>query len=164
MGRFLPGCVHLWLTFETPANPGPQNSRGCKGVIRYPGTARLCPFHSNRKILFPQTELVDDRLISRAILTREIFQQLVSAAHQLQQSAPGGVILFVRVEMLSKLIDSRGQKRDLHFGGPGIFIVNLVLANDLLFLLGRYGHLKFLPDTRSARVNIQPWKSRHNRS
>jgi hypothetical protein len=46
MGRFLPGCVHLWLTFETPARPGPQNSRGCKGVIRIrarPGRARLIP-------------------------------------------------------------------------------------------------------------------------
>jgi hypothetical protein len=46
MGRFLPGCVHLWLTFETPAAPGPKNCRGCKGVIRYWGTAQPCPSYS----------------------------------------------------------------------------------------------------------------------
>ena len=81
--------------------------------------------------LFSQSELADDLLISRAIFARQILQQAVSPADHLQQPATRGVILLVRLEVLGQLGDPLGQQRDLHFRRTGVFLVNLVVGNDL---------------------------------
>jgi hypothetical protein len=85
--------------------------------------------------LLSQTQFPDDLLISRAILPGEIFQKLISPADQFQQTPAGGMVFFMNIEMLAELIDARGNQRDLHFRRAGVFIVNLVLVNNLLFLL-----------------------------
>jgi hypothetical protein len=93
-------------------------------------------------ILFSQAEPADDLLVSRSVFPGEILQQLISPADELEQSTPRGVILFMRVEMSPKVIDAFGDERDLHFGRPGVLLVDLVIFDNILFLLGRYRHRK----------------------
>src|SRR5690348_576974 len=90
--------------------------------------------------LFTQTESPDDLLVSRAVGAREVLEQMVALADHLQQPATRGVILLVRAEVLGQLVDARGQDRDLHFRRTGVFIVNLVIRDELRLRVGGNGH------------------------
>jgi hypothetical protein len=45
------------------------------------------------------------------------------------------------VEMLPEVVDPLGDQRDLHFGRTRILVVDLVVSDDLLFLLDGNRHL-----------------------
>src|SRR6185437_1297699 len=88
-----------------------------------------------------QAQSPDDLLISSPVLARQILQQLISSADQLQQPAPRSMILLVNVKMLAKLIDPFGQQGNLNFRRAGILFVNLVRANNIVLLIGCNRHL-----------------------
>ena len=60
-----------------------------------------------------------------------IIEELAAAGDEHQQTATGGVILRVRLEVLGKLVDPAGQHRDLHVGTPCVLIVHAERLNIL---------------------------------
>ena len=112
------------------AAPGPNGADGGRNKT---GTATPCPVET---LLFSQSQPADDLLISRAIFPREIFQQLISPADQLSNPRrEEWSFLWISKCSRSWLIRV-GQQRDLHFRRTGILLVDFVIGNDLLFLLG----------------------------
>ena len=73
--------------------------------------------------LLAQIQLIERRLVSRSRGALEIIKQPATACDHLEQAAPGGVILEVRLEMLGEVIDAFGQNGDLHVRAAGIFLV-----------------------------------------
>ena len=51
------------------------------------------------------SELLDQYLIARLIGALEVIEQLATLGYELQKSAPGMVILDVRLEMLGEVVD-----------------------------------------------------------
>src|SRR5690606_12640840 len=76
--------------------------------------ARRLPRKRTRPGLLPQPEPGDDLLVPRPILARQVLQELVAAADELQQAPTRGVVLLVLVEVLPQVVDPLGQNGDLH--------------------------------------------------
>ena len=84
---------------------------------------------SNRKLhggLLPNTELLDDNLVSVDILPFKVIQKTAALAHKPEQSPPRMVILGVGLEVIGKVSYSLAQQSDLHFGGTRIIRVVLI--------------------------------------
>jgi hypothetical protein len=100
--------------------------------------------------LFAQAESSDDLLIPGPVFARQVLQELVAAADELEEAAPRRVVLLVLIEVLAELIDSRREDGNLHFRRAGIFSVRLVLFDDLVLLVCFDRHRGMLHlDTRS---------------
>ncbi len=54
------------------------------------------------KIYFRKLSRANDLLIPRAVFPREIFQQLIATADQLEQPTSRGMVLLMDIEMLAK--------------------------------------------------------------
>ena len=63
----------------------------------------------------------------------QVLQEPPPAADQLQQPAPGVVVLRVRAQVLGELVDTPCQESDLHLGRAGVSLIATMLADDLLF-------------------------------
>src|SRR5579862_2107828 len=96
-------------------------------------------FLATRRLL-TQAEFSNDLLIPVAILAGKIFEQLVAAADELQQSAARGVIFLVRVEMIAQLSDPLSEQSDLDFRRAGVLVVNLEILDDFAFLFDGNRH------------------------
>lgn len=72
------------------------------------------------KVEFFENDLVT---VSRRVL--EIIKKAAALGDHLQETAAGGVILDVRLEMLGELVDSVCKQGDLHVGTAGVFDVHL---------------------------------------
>src|SRR6201999_3629688 len=66
------------------------------------------------------TELLDQCLVATLVGTAHIIEQLTTLRHELQQPSPRVIVLHMRLEMFSQVVDPFGQDRDLHFGRPGV--------------------------------------------
>src|SRR5262245_26445014 len=77
-----------------------------------------------------QSQPTDHLLVPGAILPRQVLQQLIAPADQLQEPTPRRMVLLVRIKMLAQIIDPLGQQGDLHLRRTGIFRVGLVIGND----------------------------------
>jgi hypothetical protein len=100
------------------------------------------PRHARFEKSFSQIEPSNDLLIPRAVFARQVFEQLIATAHQLEQPTSRGMVLLMGIEMLTKRVDSLGDQRDLHFGRTGILLVDLIIFDDFLFLSGGNCHWK----------------------
>ena len=63
---------------------------------------------SKQSLLLAQAELGDRLTISIRVLCGEVLQQAVAPADHLEQPPTRGVIFFMRLEMLGKMIDPSG--------------------------------------------------------
>ena len=72
-------------------------------------------FHSCRchltaaRYLFAQAKALDQRTITISAATLQVIQQLAATAYHTQQAAAGMMILDVRFEMTSQIVDTSGQ-------------------------------------------------------
>ena len=82
--------------------------------------------------LSAQTQPLDQRLAAPYVLALEIVQQSPALAYDLEETAPGVVILLVGLEMVGQLVDPCGQQRHLNFGRPGVSFARPVFLDDLL--------------------------------
>src|SRR5206468_2454740 len=73
-------------------------------------------------------------------------------ADQQQQAATGVVVVLVLLEMLGEIGDASGQERDLRFRRTGVGLVQSVIGQDLLLLLGSECQRVLLVDTSARGV------------
>ena len=103
-------------------------------------TSRPCGFD-----LLSQAESADDGLIAATILVAEIGQHAGSLADHLEQTPPGGVILFVCPHVIVQFIDTSRQQRDLDFRRTGVVLLTAILVNDFQLAVLGYRHLEPRP-------------------
>src|SRR5690606_18915991 len=80
--------------------------------------------------LLPDAEALDELRVPFDVLRLEIVEEPAALADELQQPAPGMMILRVRLEMFGEVGDALTEQRDLHLGGAGVAGVSLVLADE----------------------------------
>jgi len=78
---------------------------------------------------------VDYVLVALGIVVLEVVEQATTLADHHQETAAGGVILLVRLEMVRQLTDSLAEHRDLDLGATGVVIVGAEPGNDVCFTL-----------------------------
>ena len=71
----------------------------------------------------------DDRPVPLDVVLLDVVEQVAAATDQHQQASPAVVVLLVHLEVLVEVVDALGEKRDLHLGGPGVGVVELVRAD-----------------------------------
>ena len=97
--------------------------------------------------LLAEPKLLNDLFITTHFVSFEVLKQATPTADKFQQASAGGVILFVRLEMLSQVSNSFTEYRDLNFGRPRIRRMDSILVDDRAFGFRRQSHslLSFLP-------------------
>jgi hypothetical protein len=86
-------------------------------------------------LLFTQSETRNDTLISRGILLVCVFKKSRSCAHHLEQAPSGRVVLLIALEVFGEVIDSLGQKRDLHFRRTSVLFMGFGFLDNRCFFL-----------------------------
>src|SRR5215212_11058474 len=81
-------------------------------------------------------EALDQRAIARLIVTLEKVEQLPPLRDELEQAAPGMVILHVRLEVLGQVGDAFRKDRYLNFRRAGIGLGRRVFLDERLLALG----------------------------
>jgi hypothetical protein len=79
--------------------------------------------------LVTQSQVGDQRAVTLDVFPLEIFQQPTSASNHLEQPAAAVVVLLVRIEVTTQVVDSRCEQRDLDRGTPDVTVMELVLLN-----------------------------------
>src|SRR3990170_8083881 len=92
------------------------------------------------KLLFAQTQLLDQAVVTLDVLLLEVREQAAALVHHHQQAAARMVILVVVLEVLGQVADALGEDRDLDFGGPRVALGLGVGGNDFLLLFGGDRH------------------------
>src|SRR6056297_1084208 len=106
-----------------------------------PPNCSLCPFCKTRrpsscpnarkatlweppssKLLFAQTQLLDQCVVSLHIFLLEIGEQIAALIHHHQQTTTRMVVLVVGLEVFGEVLDALCQDRDLDFGAARIAI------------------------------------------
>src|SRR5688572_8270633 len=95
------------------------------------------------KLLFAQTQLLDQAVITLDVLLLEVREQAAALVDHHQQAAARMVVLVVILEVLGQVADALGEDRDLDFGGPGVALGLGVAGNDFLLLLGGDRHSSY---------------------
>src|ERR1017187_3645524 len=87
--------------------------------------------------LLADTEFADDVAVAIGIVRLQVVQKAAALADQLQKTAPGSVVLLVRLEVFGQFADARTQNRDLDLRRTGIRIVGAEAFNQGCFLSSR---------------------------
>lgn len=96
---------------------------------------RRCENGPPQVLLLADAEFVDYVLVALGIVVLEVVQQAATLADHHQETAAGGVILLVRLEMVRQLTDSLAEHRNLDLGAAGVVIVGAEPGNDVCFTL-----------------------------
>ena len=86
-------------------------------------------------LLLANAEFLDYVLITLGIVVLEVVEQAATLTDHHQETAAGGVILLVRLEVFRQLTDPFTKHGDLYLGAAGIVIVRAEPVNDVLFTL-----------------------------
>ena len=86
-------------------------------------------------LLLANAEFLDYVLITLGIVVLEVIEQATTLADHHQETAAGGVILLVRLEVFRQFADPFAKHRDLYLGAAGIVVVGAEPGNDVLFTL-----------------------------
>jgi len=84
-----------------------------------------------RKALFAEIQLLQQIVVFWQVVPFEVVEQLSAAAGHLQEAPAGVEILPVGAKVLGEVVDPGREKRDLNFTRSGVFVVGLVLCDDL---------------------------------
>ncbi len=79
--------------------------------------------------LAADAQLAENSAVTLGVALAQIGQQTATTTNQFQQAATRVVVMLVNIKMPNKLINSLGQKRNLHFWRPGIALMVRVLLN-----------------------------------
>ena len=86
-------------------------------------------------LLLADAEFVDYVLVALGIVALEVVEQATTLADHHQETATGGVILLVRLEMVRQLTDSLAEHCDLDLGAARVLLVGAEPGNDVCFTL-----------------------------
>ena len=89
------------------------------------------------KTLLTDSKFLDYVFITLGVVLFQIVQQTAALADHHEQTAPGGVVLFMRFEELRQFTDPLAQDGNLHFRTSGIRLVRAVTVDDVGLLLSR---------------------------
>ena len=78
---------------------------------------------------------MDYVLVALGIVVLEVVEQATTLADHHQETAAGGVILLVRLEMVRQLTDSLAEHCDLDLGAARVLLVGAEPGNDVCFTL-----------------------------
>src|SRR3569832_640592 len=102
--------------------------------------AALCGSRLFAKLLFAQTQLLDQVVVPRDVLLLEVREQAAALVDHHEEAAARMVVLVMVLEVLGQVADVLGEDCDLDFGGTGIALGLGVAGNDFLLLLGGNRH------------------------
>jgi hypothetical protein len=85
--------------------------------------------------LLADAMFLNDRFVAFGIGLSEVIEQSTTPAHHHKQTAPGGMVLLMRLEMLRQFANPRAQDGNLNFRRASIVIVSPVLFNQGGFFL-----------------------------
>ena len=85
--------------------------------------------------LLADAKFLNDGFVALGIRLSEVIEQTATLAHHHEKTAPGGMVLLMRLKMLRQFTNPLTQDRDLHFRRPGIRVVSTVLVNQGGFFL-----------------------------
>ncbi|CDZ88735.1 conserved hypothetical protein [Rhodococcus ruber] len=91
-------------------------------------------------LLSTQTQTLDQRTVAVDVDLLDVLEQPATTTDQQQQAAAGVVVVLVLLQVLGQVLDALGEHRDLRLGRSGVGLVEAVLAEDLLLLLGGQCH------------------------
>src|SRR5262249_38411739 len=81
------------------------------------------------RVLAPDPELADDRAVTLDVVATQVVEHAPAATDEHQQPPLAVKVLLVDLHVLREMPDPLGQERDLHFGRPGVGVVQLVLGD-----------------------------------
>lgn len=81
-----------------------------------------------------QSEVFDQSPVTVHVGPLEVFEQAPPPPHHLEEAAAAVMVVLVGVEVAAKVVDSRGEQRDLNLRTAGPVLVGLVLPDDFLFV------------------------------
>ena len=84
--------------------------------------------------LLPEIQASNKLLVLFRVFTLEISEKPLPAAHHLDKSVTGVVVLNIFRKMPGETVDAFGEKGDLHLVGTRIVLADLVFGNDFFFL------------------------------
>ena len=90
--------------------------------------------------LATNTETANQLAVALYIATLHVIEQTAALADHLEEAAPRGVVLHVRLEVLGEVRDLLGEERDLDLGGARVTVVLLEPLDDLGLLLRVESH------------------------
>ena len=81
-----------------------------------------------------QSEVFDQSPVTVHVGPLEVFEQAPPPSHHLEEAAAAVMVVLVNVEVVAKVVDPRGEQRDLNLRTTGPVLVGLVFADDFLFV------------------------------
>ena len=87
------------------------------------------------KRLFADAMFLNDGFVAFGIRLSQVIEQAATPAHHHEKTAPGGMVLLMRLEMLGQLANPRAQDGNLNFRRAGIMLVSPVISNQGGFFL-----------------------------
>ena len=94
----------------------------------------------NSNCLAAQAEAGDQRTVALDFGVLQEREQALALADQLEQAAPGVVILGVGLEVLGQVVDALGEHGHLDLGRAGVVGVSLVLLDERVLAIKCNGH------------------------
>lgn len=90
------------------------------------------------------------------VLALQVVKQPTTTTDELEEAAPGVMILRVHLEVSREVIDALRHETDLHFRRSGVSCVNSGLFDDALLSAGKKRHcfLQLLPLTDGASGTV----------
>ena len=89
----------------------------------------------DKQPLLADAEFLNDLFVAFGVGLSEVVQQAATPADHHEKTAPGGMVLLVRLEMLRQFTNPRAQDGNLDFRRTGIRVVSTVLVNQGGFFL-----------------------------
>src|SRR6266571_419112 len=123
---------------------GPRPASGFGSLAA--GLVAACAVRCERA-LFPargvsttDAEPLDQRLVAGLVDAPQIVEQLAALRHELEQAAPGMVVLDVGLEMLGQARNALREDRDLDFRRTGVAGFGGIILDDFRLAAGRQRH------------------------
>jgi hypothetical protein len=122
--------VHITIAPPNAKARGPNNLLGVRAL-------------SILGQLVTQPKLINQLAVGVEVDALQIGKETLARADHLEESAPAVVVLGVRPEMISEVVDPFREHRDLHFGRTGVCLVPPILCDGGSL---RKSHCVFLPE------------------
>jgi hypothetical protein len=84
--------------------------------------------------LLSNAQLFDEPRVSIAIFNFQIIKKAPALTDQFEKTASGRMIFLVDLEVFGEIVNSTGKKRDLHFRGTRVPLMDRELLNHFLFM------------------------------
>ena len=81
----------------------------------------------------PESEVGDELAIPLDVGPLQVLEKATASPHHLEKAATAVMVFPVCVEVGPKVVDARGEERDLDGGASTIVLVELVLLDDFVF-------------------------------